>query len=128
MADQTTPPSRREREILDVLHRLGAASASEVRAELADPPSYSAVRTMLGRLVQKGHVTHEQDGPRYRYRAAVNAEQAQASALERLVRTFFGGSPHRTVAALLDRAEMELSAEELDDLADLIERKREERH
>lgn len=127
MAAQPTPPSRREREILDVLHQLGAASASEVRAELADPPSYSAVRTMLGRLVQKCHVTHEQDGPRYRYRATVDAEQAQASALERMVRTFFGGSPHRTVAALLDRAEMELTEEELDDLANLIERKREER-
>ncbi|MDX1396527.1 MAG: BlaI/MecI/CopY family transcriptional regulator [Gemmatimonadota bacterium] len=119
--------SRRERQIMDILLRLGSASASDVRAELPDPPSYSAVRTMLSRLEEKGHVSHEQDGPRYLYRAAIDADRARESALERTVRTFFEGSPGKTVAALLDRSSTELSDAELGELAEMIERIRRER-
>ena len=119
--------SRREREIMDILLRRPRASASEVQSELPDPPSYSAVRTMLSRLKDKGHVRHEQDGPRYVYSAAIDPLKARESALERMVKTFFAGSSHRTVAALLDRSDTDLTDEELDELAELIARKREER-
>lgn len=82
---------------------------------------------MLRRLEEKGHVTHVQDGPRYLYRATIDAALARESALERTVRTFFEGSPGKTVAALLDRSSAELSDAELDGLATLIERIRKER-
>lgn len=112
---------------MDILLRRGRAAASDVQSELPDPPSYSAVRTMLGRLEEKGHVAHEQDGPRYVYRATIDPEAARASALERTVSTFFGGSPRRTVAALLDRSASELSDEDLDELAARIAALRKER-
>jgi predicted transcriptional regulator len=82
---------------------------------------------MLTRLEEKGQVRHEQDGPRYVYLATVDPELARTTALERMMRTFYDGSPHKTVAALLDRADADLSDEELDELAELIERKRKER-
>lgn len=116
--------SRRERQIMDILLRRGEASASDVREELPEPPSYSAVRTMLGRLKEKGHVSHRQDGPRYLYRSTIDTEKAKASALRRMVRTFFEGSANKTVAALLDQADASLSDRELEELAELIEEKR----
>lgn len=116
--------SRRERQIMDILLRRGEASASDVRADLPDPPSYSAVRTMIGRLEEKGHVRHRQDGPRYLYQATIDTEKARASALRRMVRTFFEGSANKTVAALLDHEDASLSDRELEELAELIERKR----
>jgi len=125
--NQWSQLSGRERQIVDILLRRPGASASDVRSELPDPPSYSAVRTMLSRLEEKGHVSHTQDGPRYLYRATVDPDRARESALERTVRTFFQGSPGRTVAALLDRSSAELSDEELDELSALIERIRAER-
>lgn len=91
----------REREIVEVLFKLGEASVADVRESLADPPSYSAVRAMLGLLGQKGLVKHRRDGLRYLYRAAESAETARKKAIRRLVDTFFGGSPERAVAALL---------------------------
>ena len=91
----------REREIVEVLFKLGEASVADVRESLADPPSYSAVRAMLGLLEQKGLVRHRRDGLRYLYRAAESAETARKKAIRRLVDTFFGGSPERAVAALL---------------------------
>lgn len=119
--------SRRERQIMDILLRRGEASASDVQGELPEPPSYSAVRTMLGRLEDKGYIGHRQDGPRYLYRATIDTEKARASALRRMVRTFFEGSANKTVAALLDQADVSLSDGELDELAELIEKKREGR-
>ena len=116
--------SRREREILDVLHRLGPASAADVRAALDDPPSDSAVRTHLRILEEKGHARHEQDGPRYVYLPVQSSEAAGRSALRHLTRTFFGGSPDRAVAALLDETSADLSDEDLDRLDDLIRRAR----
>ena len=115
--------SRRERQVLDVLHRLGHATASEVQAALDDPPSYSAVRTHLRILEQKGHATHESDGTRYVYRPAVETAQAGRGALRHLVTTFFSGSPGRAMAALLDDAER-LSDDDLDRLSALIENAR----
>lgn len=113
--------SRRERQIMDILFRLSSATASDVRRELPDAPGYSAVRTMLTRLEDKGHVSHEQNGPRYVYRPTVGLDAARASALERMVRTFFEGSPGKTVAAILDRVSTELSDEELEDLSRMLE-------
>jgi len=119
--------SRRERQIMDILFRLRSASAADVRAELPDPPTDSAVRTMLSRLEEKGHVAHERDGPRFLYQPSIDPKQARESALERMVRTFFEGSPGKTVAALLDRSSSELSDAELEQLTDMMERIRRER-
>lgn len=119
--------SRRERQIMDILLRLETATAAEVQAELPDAPGYSAVRTMLGRLEKKGQIAHKADGPRYVYSPAIDRDSARQSALERTVRTFFDGSPGKTVAALLDRSAARLTDGELDELAELIQRMREER-
>ena len=77
MVKKPDPLTRREREIMDILHRRGRATAHEVMADLADPPSYSAVRTFLRLLEEGGHVRHEQDGPRYIYAPASGAELAR---------------------------------------------------
>jgi predicted transcriptional regulator len=118
--------SRRERQAMDVVYRLGRATAAEVREGMPDPPGYSAVRAMLRVLEEKGHVKHGQDGPRYVYRPAVPREKAGRSAMRQLVRTFFGGSAEQAVAALIDGADAKLSNEELERIARLIERARAE--
>jgi BlaI family penicillinase repressor len=119
--------TRRERQIMDVVYRRGRASTGEVRAELPDPPGYSAVRALLRILEQKGHLRHERQGQRYVFLPTVPRERARRSALDRLVRTFFAGSPGDVLAALLD-TQAKLQPEELDRLATLIERaKKEER-
>src|SRR5689334_3676383 len=87
---------------MDVLHRERRATAAAVRAALASPPSYSAVRAMLRILEEKGHVRHEVDGPRYVYLPTVAREQAKRSALKHLLRTFFLGSKSQVMAALMD--------------------------
>jgi predicted transcriptional regulator len=102
----TTDPnqlSRRERQIMEVIYTRGRATAAEVRENLPDPPSYSAVRAMLRILEEKGHLVHTNDGPRYVFLPTVPREEARETALERLVETFFGGSPESAVAALIDR-------------------------
>ncbi len=116
--------SRRERQVLDVLHRLGRASAADVRQALVDPPSDSAVRTHLRILEEKGHARHEQDGPRYVYLPVQGREAAGRSALRHLMTTFFDDTPTRAVAALLDEASSDLSDADLDRLDDLIQRAR----
>lgn len=118
--------SRRERQIMDVVYCLGQATAAEVLRALPDPPSYSAVRAMLRVLEEKGHLRHEQQGPRYVYVPTVPREQASRSALKQLVRTFFGGSTEKTVAALLGMSAQRLSEEELDRLSTLIDQARKE--
>ncbi len=118
--------SRRERQIMDVLFRLGEATGAEVMEGLPDPPSYSAVRAMLRILEEKGEIAHTQDGPRYVYRPTVAPEKARRSALRHVLRTFFDGSAERAVAALLDDAGNHLSDAELDRLASLIEQARTE--
>ena len=121
----TTHLSRRERQIMDVVYRLGRATAAEVLDGLPEPPSYSAVRTMLRLLEEKGHLRHEQDGPRYVYAPTVARDRARRSALDHLVRTFFDGSTEDVVAALLARGDRP-SDEELERLAQLIEQARAE--
>ena len=111
---------------MSVVHRLGRATAAEVLAEMPDPPSYSAVRAMLRILEDKGQLKHEQDGPRYVYSTTMPVERAGRSALRDVVTTFFAGSAEEAVATLIDMNERKLSGEELDRLADLINRAREE--
>jgi predicted transcriptional regulator len=117
--------SRRERQIMDALYRLGSATAAEVLEQMPEPPSYSAVRAMLRVLEDKGHVRHEQQGPRYVYMPTVAREKARRSALSHLVKTFFDGSTERAVAALLD-SDSRLSSDELDRLQEMLERARAE--
>jgi predicted transcriptional regulator len=113
--------SRRERQIMDLLYRDGRLTAADVQAKLPDPPSYSAVRAMLRILEEKGHIKHQQDGPRYVYVPTVTRDKAKRSALRHVVQTFFDGSAEQVVAALLEGSAAELSEEELDRLARLIE-------
>jgi predicted transcriptional regulator len=113
--------SRRERQILDILYRQGQATAAAVQNGLPEPPSYSAVRALLRILEEKGHVRHQQDGPRYVYLPTVARENAKRSALRHMLRTFFDGSAEQAISALLDDASARLSPEELDRLARLIE-------
>ena len=118
--------SLRERQIMSVFHLLGRSTAAEVLAEMPDPPSYSAVRAMLRILEDKGQLKHEQEGPRYVYSTTMPVERAGRSALRDVVTTFFAGSAEEAVATLIDMNERKLSGEELDRLADLINRAREE--
>lgn len=126
MTNERPALTRREREIMDILYRRGRASAQEVLADLADPPSYSAVRALLRLLEEKGHAKHEQEGTRYVYAPAVARSDARRSALAHVVRTFFGGNVESAVAALVEPSRSKLSGEELDRLAALIERARRE--
>jgi predicted transcriptional regulator len=111
---------RRERQIMDILFRLGRATVAEVLRELPDPPTYSAVRGMLRLLEDKGFITHEREGLRYVYLPAGDTSQARRSALRHLVNTFFGGSGESAVAALLDLPETKLSAGERQRLLAMI--------
>ena len=101
LEDELERLGARERQIIDVLFRLGRASVADVHAEIPDAPSYSAVRGMLGLLEQKGLVSHERDGLRYVYAPTIAPGKAKQRALDRLVSTFFSGSPERAVSALL---------------------------
>lgn len=116
--------SRRERQIIDILYAQGRATAAEVQAHLPDPPSYSAVRAMLRILEEKGHVRHEQDGPRYVYLPTVARESAKRSAMQHMLQTFFNGSAEQAISALLDDSSSKLSDAELDRLARMIEHAR----
>ena len=118
--------SRRERQIMDVLFERGRATAAEVQAGIADPPSYSAVRALLRILEEKGHVRHEQDGPRYVYLPRLDREKARRSALRHVVQTFFEGSTEQAMAALIDENGRRLSDDELRRMGELIERARKE--
>jgi predicted transcriptional regulator len=118
--------SRRERQIMDIIYRRGRATAAEVLADLPDPPSYSAVRALLRVLEEKGHLRHEQDGPRYLFLPTVGRDRARRSALKQLVRTFFDGSAEEAAAALLDMSRDRLAPDELDRLSTLIEKARKE--
>jgi predicted transcriptional regulator len=117
---------RRERQIMDCVHRLGEASVHEVLACLPDAPSYSSVRTMLRLLEGKGYLKHRRDGMKYVYRSTVAPEKARRSALQHLLQTFFRGSASDAVAAVLDLSGDEISPAELDRLARLIEEARKE--
>ena len=119
--------SRRERQIMDILFELGEASAEEIRRRLPDPPSYSAARAMLAKLERKGQVRHEEQGLRYIYRPAVSRRRARTAAVDRLVRVFFGGSLAEAVTGMVDLSGRDLSAEEIDRLAEHIDSLRRDR-
>ncbi|HET9268397.1 MAG TPA: BlaI/MecI/CopY family transcriptional regulator [Vicinamibacterales bacterium] len=116
------PPDlgRRERQILEAVYRLGRATVADVRAELPDPPSYSAVRGMLNLLKDKGHLRHEVDGLRYVYLPVVAAADARRTALAHVVRTFFAGSTADAASALFDLPDGKFSREELAQLSRLV--------
>ena len=118
--------SRRERQIMDAVYELGRATAAEIRERMPAPPSYSAVRAMLRILEDKGHLRHEQDGPRYIYLPTVSRSEARESALRRVVRTFFEGSAEEALSALLDLGVDELDEDALRRLAGRIDQAREE--
>jgi predicted transcriptional regulator len=111
--------TRREAQIMEILHRRGQATAAEVMAELPDPPGYSAVRKMLEILEEKRLVRHGQDGPRYVYSPTTPPEQARRWALQQLLHTYFENSAEQAVAALLELSGPKLSPAELDRIAEL---------
>jgi len=126
---KTTPKldetlSRRERQVMDILFRHGQATVAEVMASLPDPPTYSAVRSILRILVGKKLLTHREDGPRYVYLPAVSPNRARDEALLHVVRTFFEGSAEQAVTALLRMSDTRLGDAELARLAELVRKER----
>jgi predicted transcriptional regulator len=118
--------SRREREIMNILFALGdRASVEDIRAELSDAPSYSAVRAMLAKLEVKGHVRHREEGLRYVYYPTTPRQTARRAAVQQLLRVFFGGSPGEAASALLK--DENWTDDELESLSAEIERVRNER-
>ena len=118
--------SRREREIMDVIYALGdAASAEAIREKLSDPPSYSAVRAMLAKLVAKGVIRHRAEGLRYVYSPVTSRTTAQKKAVSNLMHVFFGGSASQAAAALLKQEQW--SDDELDALRTQIDQVRKQR-
>jgi predicted transcriptional regulator len=118
--------SRRERQIMSIVYQLGRATAADVLGELEDPPSYSAVRSHLRILEEKGHLRHEQDGPRYVFLPTLPRDRARLGALRQVLHTFFDGSASQAMAALLDSTDRPVSPQELDQLARLVEHARKE--
>ncbi len=118
--------SRRERQIMDVLYRNGRASAAEVRQEMSEAPSYSAVRALLRILEEKGCAGHDEVGPRYVYRPTAPLKTARRLAARRLLETFFDGSVPQAVVTLLDVSTKNLSEEELEKLQNRIEKAKKE--
>lgn len=114
--------SRREREIMEILYRLGEASTADVVGRMDPDPGYDSVRVTLGILEKKGHVKHRQEGRRYVYTPMVPHETASRSAIRNVLHTFFRGSPSRAILALLGMSR--LSREELDVIAKWIEEER----
>jgi predicted transcriptional regulator len=113
--------SRRERQIMDIVYRHGEATASRILAEMPDPPGYSAIRALLRILVDKKHLQHREDGPRYVYSPTIPRQKARARALARVVNTFFDGSALKAASALLGSTQRKLTRAELDELSGLID-------
>jgi BlaI family penicillinase repressor len=118
--------SRRERQIMDILYSRGKSSASDVREAMPNAPSYSAVRAMLRVLEEKGHIKHEVDGLKYVFAPTVPRDKAKRSAVKHLLDTFFNDSPEQVVAALLDISSTRMTREELDRMAQMIEKAKKE--
>jgi len=118
--------SRRERQIMDIIHARGQATAAEVLEALPDPPGYSAVRALLRILEEKGHLRHERKGARYVFAPVTSPEAARRSALQRVVATFFQGSVAQAMAALLENKDTELSDTELNTLQQIIDKAKKE--
>lgn len=114
--------TKRERQIMDIIHELGQATASQVREKMDDAPSNAAVRYTMRTLLERGHLTYEQDGPRYLYSPTAPVKSARKSALKHVLTTFFGGSVEGTIAALLDLDETKLSDAEQERVRKMIEK------
>jgi len=119
--------SRRERQIMDIIYRLGHVTVAEVLPELPGEPAYSTVRAQLRVLEQKGHVRHEEQGQQYIYTPTVPRHAVRQSALKHLVHTFFDGSREKVVSALLGSESGSVSDEELERIAQIIDKARKER-
>jgi predicted transcriptional regulator len=126
MSKQTTAGelTRRERQVMNILHRRGASTVSEIMEELPDPPTYSAVRSILRILGEKAMVTYREDGPRYVYLPAESTEATQETALAHLVETYFAGSTEQAVTALLRLSDADIDEAEIARLRDKIRRAR----
>jgi len=122
----TVDLTRRESQIMEVLHRRRRATVEEIRSELPDAPSPSSVRKLLEIMIDRGLLTREYDGPRFAYFPAVTPEDASRSALKQLVRTFFDNSPGSAIAALLDMSSKSLSDDEYRRLSRLLKRVRDQ--
>lgn len=120
----TTARSRRERQVMDILHRRTGATVAEIMADLPDPPTYSAVRSVLRILGEKALIKHREDGPRYVYYPAESTETAREDVLAHVVRTYFGDSPEQAVTALLRMSDIDLSDAEIKRLRTSIRRAR----
>ena len=118
MTDKTeaTALSRRERQVMDILHRRAEATVAEIMAELPDPPTYSAVRSVLRILGEKNLIRYKEDGPRYVYYPAQDTEEARDDVLAHVVRTYFAGSPEQAVTALLRMSDVDMKADDIDRL------------
>ena len=122
--DSPTALSRRERQVMDILYRRGEATVADVMNDLPDPPTYSAVRSILRILMEKEMITHREDGPRYVYLPAVNTDRAADDAMKHVIRTFFDGSAEQAVAAVLRMSDAKLSDREISELSDRIRKAR----
>lgn len=126
MTDKTEPSalSRRERQVMDILHRRAEATVAEIMAELPDPPTYSAVRSVLRILGEKNLIRYKEDGPRYVYFPAQDTEEARDDVLAHVVRTYFAGSPEQAVTALLRMSDVDMKDDEIVRLRETIRRAR----
>ena len=120
--------SKRERQIMDVLYKLGRATVGEVLPHLRNQPHYSTVRAQLRILEEKGHARHDEDGLRYVYYPVVSRDEARRSALRHLMDTFFDGSAEKVVSALLGGEVHKLSAEELERLRRILSKGEKGKH
>ena len=120
----TTELTRRERQVMNILHRRGPSTVSEIMDELPDPPTYSAVRSILRILGEKNEVRHREDGPRYVYLPSESTQRSQESALEHVVDTYFAGSAEQAVTALLRLTDADISDTEIERLRDKIRKAR----
>ena len=117
--------SRRERQIMEIVYRLGEATAAQIHEQIEDPPSYSAIRALLRILVEKEHLQHRADGPRYVYAPVVSRSKARSAALAGVVENFFEGSAVRAAAALLGSMHgKKLTKADLDEISSLIDNAR----
>jgi BlaI family penicillinase repressor len=108
--------SRRERQVMDILHRRAEATVAEIMAELPDPPTYSAVRSVLRILGEKNLIRYKEDGPRYVYYPAQDSEAARDDILAHVVRTYFAGSPEQAVTALLRMSDVDMKSDDIERL------------
>ncbi|WP_395737640.1 BlaI/MecI/CopY family transcriptional regulator [Prosthecobacter sp.] len=121
MAAKDDQLSKRERQAMDIVFRLGKATAEEIQEEMPDQPSYSAVRALLSILVGKKLLKHTRESRRYIYEPAISREKARDSALRKLMRTFFDGSPGKLMASLLDARDRKLPPEEIAAIRKLLD-------